>query len=103
MSLPPYPRYRESGIEWLGEVPDHCKSMRLAELFRETDDVGSEELPVLSVSIHHGVSDREFGEEEQDRKHVNRATSCQTQQPVPQALQGERCRTNLLDAREHGR
>ena len=60
MSLAPYPRYRESGIEWLGKVPEHWKSVRLGALFRETDDIGSEELPVLSVSIHDGISDREF-------------------------------------------
>lgn len=68
MSLPRYPRYRESGIEWLGEVPAHWESVRLGSLFRETDDVGSDELPVLRVSIHDGVSDRELNEDEQDRK-----------------------------------
>ena len=68
MSLPPYPRYRESGIEWLGEVPEHWKSVRLGALFREAGDVGSEDLPILSVSIHDGVSDREYSDEEQDRK-----------------------------------
>ena len=23
MKLPPYPKYKPSGVEWLGEVPEH--------------------------------------------------------------------------------
>ena len=23
MSLPRYPKYKDSGVEWLGEVPEH--------------------------------------------------------------------------------
>src|SRR6185437_254547 len=68
MSWPRYSQYRESGIEWLGAVPAHWKSVRLGWLFRETDDAGSDALPVLRVSIHDGVSDRELNEDEQDRK-----------------------------------
>jgi type I restriction enzyme S subunit len=58
----------DSGIEWLGHVPAHWNTVRLGALFRETADLGVEGLPVLSVSIHDGVSDREFSEDEQDRK-----------------------------------
>ena len=25
MSFPRYPKYKDSGIEWLGEVPEHWK------------------------------------------------------------------------------
>jgi type I restriction enzyme S subunit len=28
----PYPRYRDSGVEWLGEVPDHWELMRLGRI-----------------------------------------------------------------------
>jgi type I restriction enzyme S subunit len=66
--LNPAAAMTDSGIEWLGDVPAHWNSVRLGTLFRETADLGSDELPVLSVSIHNGVSDREFGEDEQDRK-----------------------------------
>jgi type I restriction enzyme S subunit len=59
---------KDSGNEWLGEVPQPWQVVRLGALFRETAEPGNEELPVLSVSIHDGVSDREFGEDEQDRK-----------------------------------
>lgn len=29
MKLPPYPRYRSSGIEWFGDVPEHWEAKRL--------------------------------------------------------------------------
>lgn len=68
MTLPRYSAYRDSGVEWLGEVPAHWTTVRLGALFREAVDEGCEGLPILSVSIHDGVSDRELGDEEMDRK-----------------------------------
>jgi len=61
-------RMKDSGIEWLGEVPEHWDIVRLGALFREIADPGNDELPLLSVSIHDGVSDREFDGDELDRK-----------------------------------
>ncbi|RYU58397.1 hypothetical protein EWI61_11005 [Methylolobus aquaticus] len=29
MSFPRYERYKDSGVEWLGEVPEHCEVKRL--------------------------------------------------------------------------
>jgi len=49
-------------------VPEHWEVKRIASLYREVVEQGSDELPVLSVSIHHGVSDSELSEEEMDRK-----------------------------------
>lgn len=68
MSFPRYPAYKPSDVEWLGEVPEHWEVKRIASLYREVVEQGSDELPVLSVSIHHGVSDSELSEEEMDRK-----------------------------------
>ncbi|MFZ4386808.1 MAG: restriction endonuclease subunit S [Chthoniobacterales bacterium] len=68
MSFPRYPKYKESGVEWLGQVPEHWEVKRIGAVFHETSETGDDELPILSVSIHHGVSDREMAEEEMDRK-----------------------------------
>ena len=70
MSFPRYPTYKPSGVEWLGEVPEHWEVKRIASLYSEVVEAGNEDLPVLSVSIHHGVSDSELSEEEMDRKVV---------------------------------
>ena len=66
--LNPKAPMKPSGIEWLGDVPEHWEVMRLANIFREIDAPGLDELPVLSVSIHHGVSDKEVADEDMDRK-----------------------------------
>lgn len=34
MSFPRYPRYKDSGVEWLGEVPAHWTAKRLKKIFR---------------------------------------------------------------------
>jgi type I restriction enzyme, S subunit len=34
MSFPRYPKYRDSGIAWIGEIPEHWNSLRLANIFR---------------------------------------------------------------------
>ena len=66
--LNPNAPMKDSGAEWLGEVPTHWNTSRLANLFSNTDERGIEELPILSVSIHHGVSDDELDEDDLDRK-----------------------------------
>lgn len=72
MSFPAYPTYRHSGVEWLGEVPTHWSVHRISELYREVAEPGHDELPILSVSIHDGVSDDE-AEADVDGRKVNRS------------------------------
>ena len=60
--------FRHSGIGWLGKVPAHWATMRLGSLFREAADAGIEGLPMLSVSIHSGITDKELDDEEMERK-----------------------------------
>ncbi len=63
---------RDSGVEWLGEVPEHWDVKRIGFLFSESSARASSDIEleyqVLSVSIHHGISDKELNEEELDRK-----------------------------------
>jgi type I restriction enzyme S subunit len=59
---------KPSGIDWIGDVPTHWRVERIASLFREVSEPGLEDLPILSVSIHTGVSDSEIAEEDMDRK-----------------------------------
>jgi type I restriction enzyme S subunit len=66
--LNPNAPMKPSGIEWLGDVPEHWEVTRIANVFREVAEPGIDELPILSVSIHHGVSDKEIDEEDMDRK-----------------------------------
>ena len=63
---------KDSGVEWLGEVPEHWEVKRISLLFNENNLRASTEIelqyPILSVSIHHGISDEEISEEDSDRK-----------------------------------
>lgn len=57
--LKPYPKYRDSGHEWLSSLPAHWNHLRAKCLFREVDErstTGKEEL--LSVSHITGVTPR---------------------------------------------
>ena len=54
---------RDSGIPWLGEIPAHWEIRKVARLFRECDDRGRPDLPLLEVSIDRGVVVREFSGE----------------------------------------
>ena len=55
--LRPYPAYRDSGMEWMGEVPDHWEVLRLGVLLQERREVnGDGEIDeVLSVLRDRGV------------------------------------------------
>lgn len=66
--LDPAVPMKDSGIEWLGDVPAHWQVQRMANLFTEVVESGDDTLPVLSVSIHSGVSDKELSDSELDRK-----------------------------------
>ena len=54
-----YPEYKDSGEEWLGEIPSDWELQRIKYLFREVNDrstTGDEDL--LSVSQYTGVTKR---------------------------------------------
>ena len=55
-----YPAYKDSGVEWLGEVPEHWTVRRNKWLFTERNETGFGFLPVLSVSLHQGVCVRDM-------------------------------------------
>ena len=57
--LKPYPAMKNSGVPWLGEVPEHWEVRRLKYVLREQDTRsadGSEQL--LRVSQYTGVTQR---------------------------------------------
>lgn len=51
MSLPRYPEYKDSGVEWLGDVPAHWCVRRLGHFFAERrEKVSDKDFPPLSVT-----------------------------------------------------
>lgn len=46
-----YPKYKDSGIQWLGQIPEHWETRKIAELFTERrEKVSDKDFPALSVS-----------------------------------------------------
>ncbi len=54
---------RDSGIAWLGDTPAQWESRKIAWLFRERDQRGCPDLPLLEVSLNSGVVPLEFAGE----------------------------------------
>lgn len=54
-----YPSYKDSGDEWIGEIPEHWDVMRARWLFREINErsTNGDEL-LLSVSEYYGIKPR---------------------------------------------
>lgn len=51
MNYPRYPAYKDSGVEWIGDVPDHWEVKRLGSRFSERrEKVSDTDFPPLSVT-----------------------------------------------------
>jgi len=59
--LKPYVEYEDSGLPWLGPVPEHWRVVRNGSLFGQRSQTGFAELPILEVSLKTGVQVRSFG------------------------------------------
>lgn len=67
MSFQRYPEYKDSGVEWLGEVPAHWEVKRLSHYFDERREKASDvEFAPLSVTKHGVVPRLETAAKTQD-------------------------------------
>lgn len=69
---------RDSGVRWLGEIPEHWDVVRNGRLFTQRNETGYPDLPILEVSLQTGVRVRDFdasGRKQRmsDRKKYKRA------------------------------
>ena len=68
--LDPNVPMKDSGVEWIGQIPEHWEIRANRTIFKERNEQGKEGLPLLSVSIHSGVSNEEISEEDNVRGRV---------------------------------
>lgn len=66
--LDPNVKLKPSGVEWLGDVPEHWEVQRNGQLFVQRNQTGFAELPILEVSLKTGIRVRDF--ENTNRKQV---------------------------------
>jgi type I restriction enzyme S subunit len=58
--IDPNVRLKRSGVEWLGDVPEHWEVRRNGRLFAQRNQTGFAQLPILEVSLRTGVRVRQF-------------------------------------------
>ena len=61
---------KDTGESWIGKVPADWNIQRISSLYEERHESGNDMLPILTVSINTGVSDRELSDEEKERAFV---------------------------------
>lgn len=75
--------YKNSETDWMGNVPKEWTYYRIANLYTERKEQGREDLPILQVSIHSGITDHEISDEEADRVFVRSEDRTKYQRVYP--------------------
>ncbi len=69
MSFPRYPAYKDSGVEWLGEVPEHWSIEKFRYVCRESGEKIEDEVigQMLSVSGYRGIEIKAYDDDNKRR------------------------------------
>lgn len=69
MSFPRYEAYKDSGVEWLGQIPLGWKLSKFRHVFPESDEKVDSTVvgPMLSVSGYRGIEIKEYDDENRRR------------------------------------
>lgn len=70
MTLKPYPAYKDSGVPWLGEIPEHWEVRKLRSLLTMRHVRNRPDLPLLSVVRDKGVIQRAVGDKEENHNYI---------------------------------
>ncbi len=68
-AFPKYPAYKDSGVEWLGEVPDHWEIMPFLAAFDMSGEKNGKNIVgnMLSISGYRGVEEKRYESDSQKR------------------------------------
>ncbi len=69
-NLKPYPAYKDSGVEWLGEVPAHWQVRKLRNTIRSVAERNRPDLPLLSVVREKGVVVRDVSDKDENHNFI---------------------------------
>lgn len=69
VSLPRYESYKDSGVEWLGKIPEHWTILPFKALFKASNEKNGNNIvgEMLSVSGYRGIELKHYEHEEQKR------------------------------------
>jgi len=65
-----YDQYKNSGVEWLGEIPEHWELSRLGTLLNPISTNNRTDLPLLSITREKGVILRDLDNEEENHNFI---------------------------------
>ena len=63
IKLQKYPAYKNSGVEWLGEIPEHWEAVSLGSILELKSDKNHPDYEVLSVYREYGVIKKDSRED----------------------------------------
>lgn len=68
--LKPYPKMKDSGVQWLGEVPEHWEVQKLRNVLKRFTERNQPDLPLLSVVREKGVILRDMTNKEENHNFI---------------------------------
>lgn len=69
-SYPKYDSYKDSGVDWLGQVPEEWTVERLGVLLKEVSDKNHPDLPLLSITRELGVIERDIDDTDSNHNFI---------------------------------
>lgn len=69
-ALPTYEAYKDSGVEWLGEIPAHWEFSKLGNCLKSVSVKNRPDLPLLSITREKGVILRNVEDEEENHNYI---------------------------------
>ena len=70
MKLKPYPEYKESGVPWLGKMPNHWNMRKFRSILSPISERSKPDLPLLSVVREKGVIKRDITTKDENRNYI---------------------------------
>lgn len=70
MNYPKYESYKDSGIDWLGEIPSDWQSKKLGVLLTEFSKKNNPNMPLLSITRNLGVITRDMDDQESNHNFI---------------------------------
>jgi len=68
--LKPYPAYKDSGVPWLGDVPEHWETRKLRNILTGISERNRPDLPLLSVVREKGVILRDVTNRDENHNYI---------------------------------
>lgn len=65
-----YPAYKNSGVEWLGEIPEHWEIGKLGTLLKPVSIKNRPDLPLLSITREAGVIERNMEDDSENHNFI---------------------------------